>query len=89
VAEISLRNVKVFNESNKVRTVARKSRLTLDEDLLESLDIVVKELNTTRSAFTREALREAVKRYNIRRMEEKHRRGYAMYPVKKGEFDLR
>jgi metal-responsive CopG/Arc/MetJ family transcriptional regulator len=53
------------------------------------LDIVVKELNTTRSAFTREALREAVKRYNIRRMEEKHRRGYAMYPVKKGEFDLR
>jgi metal-responsive CopG/Arc/MetJ family transcriptional regulator len=89
VAEIGLGDMKVFNQSNKVRTVTRKFQLTLDEDLLESLETVVKELNTTRSAVIREALREAVKRYRIGRLEDKHRRGYAEHPVKKGEFDLR
>lgn len=62
----------------------RKVEATLNEDFVDSLDAVVKELNTTRSAFNREALREAVKHYNIRRLETKHRRGYALQPVKKG-----
>ena len=35
-------------------------QMTLDEDLVKAVDRVSKELNTTRSAFTRKALREAL-----------------------------
>jgi len=61
-------------------------QMTLDDDLVEAVDKLVKELKTTRSAFTREALRDAIKRLNVRRLEDKHRRGYERQPVKEGEF---
>ena len=61
-------------------------QMTLDESLVESVDEVVKELNTTRSAFTRNALRDALNRVKVNRLEEKHRRGYAAHPVAEGEF---
>ena len=61
-------------------------QMTLDEDLVESVDKVVKRLHTTRSAFTRSALREAINNLNISRLEEKHRRGYEVHPVHKAEF---
>lgn len=62
--------------------------MTLDDDLVESVDNVVKELNTTRSAFTREALRNAINQLSIAGLEEKHRKGYQRHPVKKGEFSV-
>jgi metal-responsive CopG/Arc/MetJ family transcriptional regulator len=62
--------------------------MTLDDDLVEKVDTIANELNTTRSAFTRTALREAVKRYNTRRLELKHRQGYAAHPVNKNEFSI-
>ena len=62
--------------------------MTLDDDLVESVDKVVKDLNTTRSAFTREALRNAINQLSIAGLEEKHRKGYQRYPVKRGEFSV-
>ncbi len=63
-------------------------QMTLDDDLVEEVDKIVKEIKTTRSAFTRTALREAIKNLNVSRLEQKHRRGYEIHPVKKDEFSI-
>jgi metal-responsive CopG/Arc/MetJ family transcriptional regulator len=63
-------------------------QMTLDEELLKLVDKVVKELKTTRSAFTRQALREAIERLNVKRLEEKHRKGYKLHPVARYEFSV-
>ena len=69
---------------NQMKTV----QMTLDEDLVKSVDKLVKELDTTRSEFTRKALREALKKFNISVLEEKHRKGYKNKPIKKEEFEI-
>ena len=61
-------------------------QMTLDEDLVASVDRVARRLGKSRSAFTREALREALARLRARSLEEKHRAGYAGKPVRRGEF---
>lgn len=66
----------------------RTVQMTLDDELVERVDNIVKELKTTRSAFTRQALQEAIERFNVRRLEEKHRRGYELHPVAQGEFSV-
>ena len=66
----------------------RTIQMTLDDDLVKKVDSIAKELNTSRSAFTRYALREAIKHYNIRRLESKHRQGYQTHPVNKEEFGV-
>ena len=66
----------------------RTVQMTLDEDLVKEVDAIASELQTTRSAFARNVLREAVKRYNIRRLELKHRQGYAVQPVNKEELSV-
>lgn len=63
-------------------------QMTLDEDLLRSVDRVVKKIHTTRSAFTRDALRDALTKLNIARLEGQHRKGYEIYPVNKAEFSV-
>jgi metal-responsive CopG/Arc/MetJ family transcriptional regulator len=63
-------------------------RMTLDDELVEAVDEVVKDLKTTRSAFTCNALRDALERYHARRLEEQHRKGYARHPVGKDEFSV-
>ena len=62
-------------------------QMTLDDALVEEVDRVVQSLGTTRSSFTRDALREALTRVKERQLEERHRAGYARHPVKPGEFD--
>jgi len=62
--------------------------MTLDDDLVKRVDAIAKELNTSRSAFTRDALREAVKQHNTHRLELKHRQGYAAHPPSKKEFSV-
>jgi len=64
----------------------RTIQMTLDEELIQEIDQVVKRLGTTRSAFTREALRAALAQWRHREMERKHREGYARKPVEPGEF---
>ena len=66
----------------------RTIQMTLDDNLVQSVDKVVKELKTTRSAFTRNALRDAINHFSISRLEEKHRRGYELHPVNKEEFSV-
>ncbi|MDH3885536.1 MAG: ribbon-helix-helix domain-containing protein [Desulfobacterales bacterium] len=66
----------------------RAIQMTLDDELVESVDKLVKELNTSRSAFTRDALRAAVKRFYTGLQEEKHRQGYFSNPVNKDEFSV-
>jgi metal-responsive CopG/Arc/MetJ family transcriptional regulator len=63
-------------------------QMTLDEDLVEAVDRVVKRLGTSRSAFARQALREAVERARMKSLERKHRQGYLRRPVRRGEFSI-
>ncbi len=61
-------------------------QMTMDENLVKAVDSAAKKLGTTRSAFTREALRSALKEVRVRDLESKHREGYKRKPVKHGEF---
>jgi metal-responsive CopG/Arc/MetJ family transcriptional regulator len=63
-------------------------QMTLDDDLVKSVDRVVRVLHTSRSAFTRDALRDALAKHELRQMEQKHRRGYAEKPVAVAEFSV-
>ena len=64
----------------------RTIQMTLDDDLVHELDSIVKESNTNRSAFTRDALRKAIIYYHQLSLAEKHRKGYQKNPVQDGEF---
>ena len=61
-------------------------QMTLDESLVKAVDSAAKKLRTTRSAFTREALRAALKEVRVRELESRQREGYKRKPVKRGEF---
>ncbi len=61
--------------------------MTLDEKLVDAVDRAAKKLGTSRSAFARQALRDALVRERIRELERKHRHGYELAPVRPGEFD--
>ncbi len=63
-------------------------QMTLDEDLVLAVDRVSKQLHTSRSAFTRKALREALARYSREQLERKHRQGYERHPVAADEFSV-
>ncbi len=64
----------------------RTIQMTLDDDLVDEVDEVVKKLNTTRSAFARKALKNALRQENVKTLEKKHREGYERYPAGKTEF---
>jgi metal-responsive CopG/Arc/MetJ family transcriptional regulator len=58
----------------------------MDDELVKTVDRVSKDLHISRSAFTRKALRDALVRCAIEKLEQKHRRGYEQYPVSADEF---
>ena len=62
-------------------------QIMLDENLVKAVDVAAKKLGTTRSAFTRGALRSALREVHVRELESKHREGYKRKPVKRGEFN--
>lgn len=64
----------------------RTVQMTLDDELVKTVDRLASRLQTTRSAFTRDALREAVATYTVKRLEQKHRAGYAKQPAAENEF---
>ncbi len=66
----------------------RTIQMTLDDDLVKAVDHISKELHTSRSAFTRKALRDALVRYNTEVLERKHRRGYERHPAVADEFSV-
>jgi len=55
--------------------------MTLDESLVKAVDQAVRRLKTSRSAFTRQALRAALRRMETTELERKHREGYRRVPV--------
>jgi metal-responsive CopG/Arc/MetJ family transcriptional regulator len=63
-------------------------QMTLDDELIATVDQVVKKLKTTRLAFVRKALRNAIKQVHIAELERKHRKGYGRHPVGKTEFGV-
>jgi metal-responsive CopG/Arc/MetJ family transcriptional regulator len=63
-------------------------QMTLDEGLVVAVDKAARRLKTTRSAFTRDALRMALARIHTSELERRHREGYARKPVGKREFGI-
>ncbi len=63
-------------------------QMTIDESLLAEVDQLIESLDTTRSAFIREALQLALQRHKIKELERNQAEGYARYPVEPGEFDI-
>lgn len=66
----------------------RTIQMTLDDDLVKAVDRISKQLHTSRSAFTRKALREALARHKLGQLERKHRQGYEEYPIAPDEFSV-
>jgi metal-responsive CopG/Arc/MetJ family transcriptional regulator len=66
----------------------RTIQMTLDDDLVKAVDRVSKQLRTSRSAFARKALRDALARHKLEELERKHRRGYEKQPVAGDEFSV-
>ena len=69
-------------EKERMKTV----QMTLYEQLVRAVDSAARKLGTTRSGFTRDALRSALKEVRVKELESKHRDGYRRKPVKRGEF---
>ncbi len=65
----------------------RTVQMTLDEPLLQRVDEAASLLKTSRSAFTRKALQDALQQLATREKERVHQEGYERYPVQAGEFD--
>ena len=76
--------VAIVREGGAMRTV----QMTLDEALVTAVDRAARRLGTTRSAFTRDALRVALHAVRARELEKRQRDGYAKAPVRRGEFDV-
>lgn len=72
----------VDENSYGMRTV----QMTLDDSLVEEVDRAAQALGTTRSAFTRDALRAALALRQEQELERKHQAGYERKPVQPGEF---
>ena len=60
--------------------------ITVDDHLLQAVNDMANKLDMTLSAFMQYALQLALKRQQIRELEEQHQQGYLMKPVTEGEF---
>ena len=68
--------------------IMKTIQMTLDEKLIKQVDKTIKKLGTTRSAFTRLALKHELENLNIKELEQKHIEGYKNKPIKHDEFDV-
>ncbi len=62
-------------------------QMTIDETLLQQVDETVAGLKTTRSAFIRLALEQALREYQVRRLQEKDEAGYTAVPASAADTD--
>jgi len=62
-------------------------QMTLESKLVKAVDQQAKKLGLSRSAATRIALNDFLKRIATLEKEKKHAAGYKSTPVKSGEFD--
>jgi len=63
-------------------------QMTLEDELVKSVDQAAKKLHTTRSAFTRLALKEALQNLRVKQMEHQHRQGYQAHPSTREEVGV-
>jgi metal-responsive CopG/Arc/MetJ family transcriptional regulator len=63
-------------------------QMTLDDDLVKAVDEIAKQQKTSRSEFTRKALRNALKQFRDEQLEKAHRLGYEQKPIAPKEFDI-
>ena len=61
-------------------------QMTIDDRLLGEVDEAARELETSRSAFMREAVRLALRQHRIAELERLHAEGYARQPIVPGEL---
>ncbi len=74
--------------SYKGRRRVRTVQMTLEDALLKSVDQAAKKLHTTRSAFARLALKEALRNLKTKQLEDRHRRGYQAHPAARTEVGV-
>lgn len=70
-----------------VMIMMKTVQMTINEELLSQIDQIVKDQGSNRSAFMRQALEEALRRYNVAKLEKVHANGYLKQPIKTGEFN--
>lgn len=63
-------------------------QMTLDDDLVKAVDEAAKQQKTSRSEFTRRALRQALEKVRIRQLEKAHKVGYRQSPITGDEFSI-
>lgn len=63
-------------------------QMTIDNTLLVQVDQTVEELKVSRSAFIREALVEALRRYKIQKLEEQEAAAYTRLPQRMEEVEI-
>ena len=80
----SYRHCEQLAVANAMKTI----QVTLENELVERVDAHARRLGTTRSAFAREALKEALERLDQKEPEERHMEGYRRDPVTPGEFEV-
>ena len=68
--------------------VVKIIQITMDSELADRVDECARSLGATRSGFTREALRAALRRYREKDLEERHRAGYRTTPSEPREFKV-
>ena len=68
--------------------IMKTVQMTLDDDLVKAVDEVIKQQKTSRSEFTRKALRHALRQFRDEQLEKAHRAGYEKMPVAPDEFSV-
>lgn len=68
--------------------IMKTVQMTLDDELVKSVDEAAKQQKTSRSEFTRRALRAALEKVKIKQLEKSHRAGYERSPVAGEEFGV-
>jgi metal-responsive CopG/Arc/MetJ family transcriptional regulator len=63
-------------------------QIVLDKGLLQATDRAARRMKQNRSALVREALRDHLKRLEVRSSEERDREGYARHPQARDESAL-
>ena len=73
-----------MEQSRHMETV----QIVLDKGLLQATDRAARRMKRNRSALVREALREHLKRLEVRASEERDREGYARQPQTRDEISF-
>ena len=79
---INIAKITTYDWHQPMRTV----QITLEEELVKAVDRAAGQLDQSRSAFTRDALRAALVKLEAQARERQHREGYLRQPVAPGEF---